>query len=71
MTKEEYYDLLKSHDWFYEMSDDYSAYSRGLNERGELQQLAKDNHEFFQMYSEWICWYNMVYRGEQVDRPTL
>lgn len=71
MTKEEYYELLKSHDWFYEMSDDYSAYGRGRKQRQELNWHCKDRPDLQLMYDEWMDWYNSVYRGEQVDRPTL
>ena len=30
--------LLKSHDWYYEFSDDYTAYTRGRGERSAINQ---------------------------------
>ena len=30
--------LLKSHDWHYEFSDDYTAYTRGRGERSAINQ---------------------------------
>ena len=71
MTKEEYYDKLRAHDWFYEMSDDYSAYGRGRAQRHELNVLCKDRPDLQLMYDEWLEWYNGCYRGEQPDMPTI
>lgn len=33
--------LLKSHDWYYEFSDDYTAYTRGRGERSAINQEQK------------------------------
>jgi hypothetical protein len=33
--------LLRSHDWSYEFSDDYSQYIRGRNERDAINQEQK------------------------------
>lgn len=31
---------LKAHDWFYDYSDDHSVWTRGRNERKQLQNVA-------------------------------
>ena len=33
--------LLKSHDWYYDYSDDYSAWTRGRDERNAINQEQK------------------------------
>ena len=36
---QEYLDLLKSHDWFHEYSDDHSVWKRGREQRARLLEL--------------------------------
>ena len=45
MTKEEFYDKCKAHDWYFAMSDDSRVYDKGRKERDELIALAKHNPE--------------------------
>ena len=33
--------LLKSHDWYYDYSDDYSAWTRGRDDRNAINQEQK------------------------------
>ena len=61
MTKLEYYQLLRSHDWNYQYSDDFSVYTKGHNNQLQLQSLTRLNPEFVPMYQEWLeyiasCW---------------
>lgn len=35
-TEQEYRDALKAHDWYYDYSDDYTAWSKGRDERTAL-----------------------------------
>ena len=71
MTKEEYYERLSTHDWFYYMSDDYSVYKNGRVNQSELYSIAETDDELMGMYNEWLEWCNGTYRGERPDRPTL
>lgn len=52
MTKDEYNIMLDRHDWYYEFSDDYKWYKRGLAERTELRRIANTNEELKLMYEE-------------------
>lgn len=61
---DEYISKLKSHDWFYEFSDDHSVWQRGKAERHDINVLQKeldpDNEvwnqhcpEYFLFRKEW------------------
>jgi len=39
---ENYIKLLKSHDWYYDYSDDHSVWKRGVAARDRLRALQKD-----------------------------
>lgn len=52
MTKDEYNIMLDRHDWYYEFSDDYKWYKKGLAERTELRRIANTNEELKLMYEE-------------------
>lgn len=41
LTLKEYEEMLKQHDWYYMMSEDYNVYKRGCYRHSELQDLAK------------------------------
>jgi hypothetical protein len=52
--KEKYIELLKNHDWYYEMSDDHNVWKRGLENEREIKRLMKllDPHkELYKQYS--------------------
>lgn len=51
---EDYIEKLKSHDWFYEYSDDYSVWKRGCTQRGEILDMQQDldlNYEIWNKYA--------------------
>lgn len=52
MSKEQYQELLKKHDWFYYMSDDMKAFDAGKNSEANLLKLAKENPEFHDLYNK-------------------
>lgn len=53
MNKQEYYKLLKWHDWFYNMTDDHRAYLVGQSEADKLRAISKGNPELTAMYHEY------------------
>lgn len=75
MTVEEFFDRLQYHDWYYDYSDDHSVWQRGLADRADLKDLAKENDKFsimFEDYAEYI--YACISKGphqEEVPRPAL
>ena len=75
ITTEEYFKKLQYHDWFYEYSDDHSVWKKGLDARGELQNLAKESDLFATMFSEYLAYINAVIKEgpnqEEVARPVL
>lgn len=51
MTPQEKYEQsLKSHDWYYEMSDDHGVWQRGTAERHALREMQK------QVDPDWAIW---------------
>jgi hypothetical protein len=40
-TEQEYRAALKAHDWYYDYSDDYTAWCRGRDERDALRTARK------------------------------
>lgn len=50
MSKEEFLKLLYEHDWYYQMSDDVSIWTKGSEERKRIKDLCKDNPEFMKLY---------------------
>lgn len=52
MILEEYKELLKQHDWYYHMSDDFSKYSVGYDNDIYLRSLKIDKPDFEQAYKE-------------------
>ena len=60
LTVEEYFDMLKRHDWFYEYSDDHSVWQKGQSAKAELQSLAKTNDQFAIMLADYNSYINAV-----------
>jgi len=49
----EYVEMLKKHDWYYNYSDDHSAYMRGRKARMKILELANEvdqNREIYNQY---------------------
>lgn len=58
-TVNDYIYRLKSHDWYYEYSDDHVAWRRGRDERKVLEDL---RFEFDKDYTIWNQWCGIAYR---------
>lgn len=75
LTIEEYFDMLRRHDWFYEYSDDHSAWQRGQAGKVELRNLAKANEQFAIMLEDYNNYINAVIsegpKQETVPLPKL
>lgn len=55
MTLEEFEAKLKTHDWFYHLSDDMKAYDKGSKSEKELIKLANENgQEFIELYNKYL-----------------
>lgn len=75
LTTEEFFQKLRWHDWYYNYSDDYSAYSKGQAERAELSSLCKENELFATMFSDYLAFINACIthgpKQEEVPLPVL
>lgn len=49
----QYEELLKAHDWYYQYSDDHSAWRRGQSSISRLRQMAKQSEEHLKMFREY------------------
>ena len=65
MTREEYYDALKTFDWYYEMSDSYDVYTRGKARLNALKAEANRDAEKKKMFSEFANYYY----GSRTTKP--
>jgi len=49
MTLTEYYDELAGHDWYYNYSDDYSVWQRGLRNKRRLVAIAQQSEKHMEL----------------------
>ena len=59
MTLQEFYDLLKIHDWSYEYSDDHRYWNKGRNEDGMIQHILQGHSrdpQFRGLYDQYRSW---------------
>ena len=56
MNKEDFIQLLKSHDWTYQFSDDHNVYKRGQEERDAINKakisLGELGQQLYDIYNE-------------------
>lgn len=67
MTRQEFFDKVNRHDWFYEYSDDHRVWREGSNSFDTIRNAMKENAEFRAIYDEFTAYYNK----ERETRPTL
>ena len=59
MTLQEFYDLLKAHDWTYEYSDDHRHWTRGCDEDNMIRHILDGNSrdpQFRGLYDQYRSW---------------
>ena len=61
MTKTEFFDLLKAHDWTFERSDDPRMFERGSKQERVIERAKDDNWHhgdgtFDKMYRDYMTW---------------
>lgn len=52
MTLEQFKKLLDEYDWYYSMSHDERAFTKGLNATIVIEKLCSENVEFKQLYEQ-------------------
>lgn len=52
ITEKEFRKLLDEYDWYYNMTDDYSLWSRGDLQRIKIERICKENPLFNKIYQE-------------------
>ena len=50
MNTTEFFELLESHDWYYEYSDDHKAWTKGSIERKTIQAIIQEDPLYTKMY---------------------
>ena len=59
MNLQEFYDLLKRHDWSFEYSDDHRHWQRGRDQLNQIQDILKqnkDNPRNRSLYDQYRAW---------------
>lgn len=64
ISLKDYYSLLKNHDWFYMMSDDYRWERKGRTSHNLILDLAKTSTEHEHLYDAFSNHYLSVIRGK-------
>ena len=49
----EYINLLQTHDWSYDYSDDHNKWTRGFEQRSQLLSYAQDLDPTFKIWNEY------------------
>ena len=68
VTLRQYYDDLKRHDWWHEMSDDNSKFERGDKEQRRLDRLKNTSPEHRSLYFAMMLYYKHN-EGNEPKRP--
>lgn len=68
ITLKDYYEQLRSHDWYYQYSDDGWVYNRGTESETRVRNLAKQSPEHQKMYDEFRA--HKFSGGPAPERPT-
>ena len=66
MTREEFFEALKSFDWYYQMSDSGEVYARGKARMARLTAEADQDPVKEEMFLEFCKYYN----GSRSTKPT-
>ena len=59
MTLQEFYDLLKVHDWSYQYSDDHRYWTKGRDQDNMIHHILDGNSKdlrFRKLYDEYQAW---------------
>ena len=66
ITVSQFYDQLKSFDWFYEMSDDHRVWTRGNARHEKLKYIATARGgEYKTMMDDFVAWINSRMSGNR------
>jgi hypothetical protein len=57
---------LRSHDWYYQYSDNHGVWRRGDGERTALVNRSKDSPEHKELYDAWVTYF---FSGDNFDSP--
>ncbi len=59
ISLQEFYDLLKAHDWSYQYSDDHRHWSRGRDEHQQLQNIVRSykGTAYEKLYNDYRTWF--------------
>ena len=66
MDISEYFDLLASHDWYYQYSDDHSVWCRGRDASERLRYISKTSDKHLALLN---AWYDYIANRETAERP--
>ena len=67
MSLKEFYQLLKRHDWWYEMSDDHGVWRRGQDSLVHIRSIADTSLRHRALYEAYAHY--MMRDGEMPEEP--
>lgn len=53
VTKEKFETMLRTHDWYYKMSDSMKVYDKGEAQELDIKKACKNNVELTKMYEDY------------------
>lgn len=68
-----FFDMCKSHDWYYMYSDDHVAFKRGESKHNQLRSLSALNPEFHPIFEDWhaYSYSGPLFGTEQLPLPKV
>jgi hypothetical protein len=61
--------MLKRHDWYYPMSDDYGVYRHGQSEQDRLKGIARTSPEHQELMTAWGKFSTFHFTGDPWKTP--
>lgn len=72
ITVQEYYKLLKSHDWYYEFSNSHLKWQKGKENETKLKNLGCFDIKLKKMYEDFVAYHNERIDGNlNIHQPKL
>ena len=69
MDYKQYFNTCASHDWFFDFSDDFIVYKRGLENRDKLISISKQDVNYKKIFDLWSA-YAYQQPDQNIMRPT-
>jgi hypothetical protein len=69
VSLQDFYDMLNTHDWFYEFSDDNRVWNEGIRAEAKLLLIASTSDKHTELFKKFNKWCNESIKGNKTDKP--